>query len=270
MASQRRNAGGFTLIELLVVIAIISILAAILFPVFASAREKARQTACASNEKQLGLALMQYVQDYDETLPIGNALNSFGQGWAGEVYPYMKATKVLACPDDPTVTTDSNHAVISYATNMNFVAASGTWPPTPSNLAKFTAPSLTVAYFEVQGWQTFITYGNETDSPAGSGLCGNGDWPSSLADTIGVNCNGGGSWYYLLGATATSPAPEIMSNRHSGGSNIIYADGHVKWIRPTQVNTGLDGGWPTPIPTSDMGSANPFDGKTYYATFGLY
>src|ERR1041385_3748666 len=67
------NKRGFTLIELLVVIAIIAILAAILFPVFAQAREKARQTSCLSNEKQLGLAVMQYLQDYDELLPTGTA-----------------------------------------------------------------------------------------------------------------------------------------------------------------------------------------------------
>src|SRR5476651_129734 len=95
---------GFTLIELLVVIAIIAVLAAILFPVFAQAREKARQTSCLSNEKQLGLAVMQYVQDYDEMTPTGAAIyhytwddgngNSYsydepvpGAGWAGQLNP---------------------------------------------------------------------------------------------------------------------------------------------------------------------------------------
>src|SRR5215469_16047426 len=95
---------GFTLIELLVVIAIIAILAAILFPVFAKVREKARQTSCASNLKQLGLGYIQYYQDYDENFPCGTAGAAAwpraGIGWAGQIYPYVKSPGVYACPDD--------------------------------------------------------------------------------------------------------------------------------------------------------------------------
>jgi prepilin-type N-terminal cleavage/methylation domain-containing protein len=80
-----KHSKGFTLIELLVVIAIIAILAAILFPVFAQAREKARQITCASNMKQLGLAIMQYTQDFDETMPNGNHYGGGGDGWACQV-----------------------------------------------------------------------------------------------------------------------------------------------------------------------------------------
>jgi prepilin-type N-terminal cleavage/methylation domain-containing protein/prepilin-type processing-associated H-X9-DG protein len=109
---SNRHRGGFTLIELLVVIAIIAILAAILFPVFAQAREKARQIACVSNAKQFMLGILQYAQDNDESMPISyNAKNSIGPvsaqllgcpttGVQTEIMPYVKSTQVFHCPDD--------------------------------------------------------------------------------------------------------------------------------------------------------------------------
>jgi prepilin-type N-terminal cleavage/methylation domain-containing protein/prepilin-type processing-associated H-X9-DG protein len=109
MRSRLRPA--FTLIELLVVIAIIAILAAILFPVFAQARSKARQSACLSNIKQLGTGLMMYAQDYDETLPlndyVGNGLAPLagwrdpraGDSWCSGIYPYVKNFQIYVCPE---------------------------------------------------------------------------------------------------------------------------------------------------------------------------
>ena len=108
---------GFTLIELLVVIAIIAILAAILFPVFAKAREKARQTSCLSNLKQLDLGFMMYIQDYDERLPGPAPFDPVPQGWGyyghwvpasappmaveqGGIYPYVKNSQIFLCPSD--------------------------------------------------------------------------------------------------------------------------------------------------------------------------
>src|SRR3569833_2677151 len=93
---------GFTLIELLVVIAIIAILAAILFPVFAQAREKARAIACLSNTKQLALAEMQYNQDYDEKYTDGSNPYGEGNGWAAQLYPYVKSLGAFRCPGDST------------------------------------------------------------------------------------------------------------------------------------------------------------------------
>ncbi len=116
---------GFTLIELLVVIAIIAILAAILFPVFARAREKARQASCLSNTKQLGLAFMMYAFDYDETIPptyLGNWRADAPTEWPDLIYPYVKNAQVFACPSEHW---DLNLVVmrpvpLSYGMNMEF------------------------------------------------------------------------------------------------------------------------------------------------------
>src|ERR1035437_5132220 len=110
---------AFTLIELLVVIAIIAILAAILFPVFATAREKARQTSCASNEKQMGRAFIQYIQDYDETWPDGEyeCQGIPWRGWVGQLWPYLKTKGVVACPSD------MNASLANFSYGYNAAAA---------------------------------------------------------------------------------------------------------------------------------------------------
>lgn len=110
MAQNRRERAAFTLIELLVVIAIIAILAAILYPVFAQAREKARQSSCLSNTKQIGLGLMMYTQDNDETYPpayyygdptkVGNLDSTGIIHWSGLIHPYVKSWAIYVCPSD--------------------------------------------------------------------------------------------------------------------------------------------------------------------------
>jgi prepilin-type N-terminal cleavage/methylation domain-containing protein/prepilin-type processing-associated H-X9-DG protein len=119
---------GFTLIELLVVIAIIAILAAILFPVFAKAREKARQTSCLNNVKQLALGILQYSQDFDENFPyycgFDNAVFPNGQVganyWPNRIYPYVKNVQVFNCPSAPTQWKgEPNGSQVMIGVNLN-------------------------------------------------------------------------------------------------------------------------------------------------------
>ncbi len=240
---------GFTLIELLVVIAIIAILAAILFPVFQKVRENARRTACTSNEKQLGLAFIQYNQDYDEKFPCGlvNAAPSTttgggaasptgaGLGWAGAISPYIKSPGMLKCPDDSTPP-PANAVVCSYAMNE--------WLPTRS-LAYLVGPATTVQVFEVRADTAIISSLDEGTSENGNvnnwvvSAVGDG-WPSGgVSDyASAVNCTNGGTTCSLSGWNPVVPATGGTNARHdpqtvamSGGSNYLMADGHVKFLR---------------------------------------
>ena len=135
---------GFTLIELLVVIAIIAILAAILFPVFAKAREKARQSSCSSNLKQLGLSMMQYVQDYDEVYPNRECAARNGN-WA-ILQPYVKNDQLFQCPSEanPALT------VSDYAACCSFIRRDG-WTPNVVKLATVEAPSEKILMWDSAG-----------------------------------------------------------------------------------------------------------------------
>jgi prepilin-type N-terminal cleavage/methylation domain-containing protein len=205
-----RNRKGFTLIELLVVIAIIAILAAILFPVFAKAREKARQASCQSNLKQLGIGFIQYVQDYDERFP-GT------QFWAAQVYPYEKSTGVFKCPDDVMTATSTSYPN-SYGFNTNLGNQSN---------AAATSVSVTVlaAEFTSTGSNGNMTAANDS---------------GSANNTNGVNYPGGTAtacsvWgsETILG-TGTTSNPSI----HDPAVMFLAADGHVKLLRPEKVSGG--------------------------------
>lgn len=249
--SPKRSHKGFTLIELLVVIAIIAILAAILFPVFAKAREKARQISCASNMNQLGLGMMQYTQDNDECYPVGYSTGKLGQGWAGAIYPYVKSTGVLKCPDDSTsehVTGNITSYPVSYAANLNITrwdgAGSATDPHTGQSLAVLSSPAKTVMLCEVQG-----IYGPVT-TPLEAG--GTGNVMSSVsngADSGTVypfgtsNSTGGQLTTGCLGGKNCStyvknPGFAALTGRHTDGSNFQMADGHTKWFRGSAVSGG--------------------------------
>jgi len=242
---------GFTLIELLVVIAIIAILAAILFPVFAKVREKARQTSCLSNEKQLGLAIIQYTQDYDEKLPQGSSCtaaspaNTPGFGWTGTIYSYVKSTGMLKCPDDSTTGATTNgitYSPVSYAFNAN---AAGT------AAAQFTSPASTVELFEVQGpiapvtitWTTAAVSDGTTGNSATPSVNVSGTTGSSFADN-GLDLDGTGGVVFatgnFLGRTGIPVGGFGNGNAlHTGGANYLMADGHAKWFRGAAVSAGF-------------------------------
>ncbi|MDR3710383.1 MAG: DUF1559 domain-containing protein [Capsulimonadaceae bacterium] len=265
---------GFTLIELLVVIAIIAILAAILFPVFATAREKARQTTCSANLKQLGLAIVQYEQDYDEYPPNGESRTNSTNGWAGQIYPYVKSKASYVCPDDQTPGASTsylyNRNILNNTTPMTYgVTNYGTYP-----IAKYGSVAKTIVLCEIVGSAGYdISDPNPLDaasdlhitpgaagcfSPDGLGGVGTSYDPFTTSyGTTSVACsqsnnNATPSCYnptftimYATGYPSNYPSGfsnAILFNgplgRHSGGANYLMADGHVKWFVGTQVSGG--------------------------------
>ncbi|MDR3710468.1 MAG: DUF1559 domain-containing protein [Capsulimonadaceae bacterium] len=263
---------AFTLIELLVVIAIIAILAAILFPVFATAREKARQSACANNFKQMGVAMMQYAQDYDEEPPNGISRTDSVSGWAGQIYPYLKSTKVYVCPDDPTP-----GASCSFAYNRNIENATGQanalfvrWTTNRATfpLSQYTSVSKTVMMAEVIGSAGYDVSNldpnnSNSDLYCPGATCGGGYSPDALGGAgadfdpymprntatswaCGTESTGCAAKFTLKYATgypsAMLPiATQLYSSPagvHSGGANYLLADGHVKWLMGSQVSGG--------------------------------
>ncbi len=264
----RSHQSAFTLIELLVVIAIIAILAAILFPVFAQAREAARKTACLSNSKQLGLAVMQYVQDYDEMypcnswnpVPIGTTDNdshvnmaSMAQ-WMWRVMPYQKNRQILVCPSDPnpkhwisgydTDPTDcwAIPTPISYHSNQEIMGYGGLDNGNGVDCDGETSAS--------EDWSLSYppTPMAKVPTPASTYMIA--DYGKYFMEAWWVNnlrnanysriknkaAHGGG--YYANDKTWIYPDP--AARRHQEGQNITFADGHSKFHRNTQIFSGDD------------------------------
>jgi prepilin-type N-terminal cleavage/methylation domain-containing protein/prepilin-type processing-associated H-X9-DG protein len=220
-----QNKKGFTLIELLVVIAIIAILASILFPVFARARENARRASCQSNLKQIALGVFQYTQDYDERFPV-RLVNATGSppvssgaspsnpfGWADALQPYLKSTQIFQCPSE---------------TGAPATATSGAF----SGQVDPTAAGYTDFWFN-------------------SRLSGQSQAVLDSVSQIVMNGDGNGSpsYYWYNGCNANSAddndcldSPGIMGlgrahSRHLDGGNFAFADGHVKWYKGIVTNS---------------------------------
>jgi prepilin-type N-terminal cleavage/methylation domain-containing protein/prepilin-type processing-associated H-X9-DG protein len=214
---SRQQRVGFTLIELLVVIAIISILAAILFPVFAQAREKARAIACMSNMKQIGTATLMYVQDNDErvffrrTTDLGDTRSgvstpssAYGENWWNQLMPYIKDANVFACPSDstPTLSVDSSG---NKTIPRSYMAVSAAEDLT---LAQVADPVETIVVTEKQT--------ADTDS-----------WIEPF----------NGDFY----PDPTHPGhPVTVSDRHQGFFNCTFLDGHAKALNMSTVLASKD------------------------------
>ncbi len=257
-----RTRKGFTLIELLVVIAIIAILAAILFPVFAKAREKARQTTCASNEKQLGLALVQYVQDYDEVMPeatlCANIYNSSlpHYSWRFQLYPYVKSIGAYICPDDTTnpanglvggypiyesgfdVTDDvpSSYDVVKQYHNP-LSAQTAAAQNTASMLlghAGDNDPEVQLSTIQSPA-QTIWLIESAPNINTATGQC----WNTPCKDVL---TGGMSNTDYTVDQRASFQPGQSnyykLSPFHNGGQNYGFDDGHVKWYIVNQtINT---------------------------------
>jgi len=228
MASRRR---GFTLIELLVVIAIIAILAAILFPVFAKAREKARQTSCLSNTRQLGTAILSYAQDNDEKLPNWSTpcwagVDNWNSPWWIDVGPYIKNWQIFSCPSSKATRRARNchpeyyapsgkDLYIDYAMDEHIL--NNSWGLSKLAMYQFVAED----FMTGDSVDVIETPWNRV---AGSELIGR----VAYAQVCGAGCN--------------PPLCVPENTRHNEGENLTLMDGHAKWFKYQVIKDNYFGG----------------------------
>jgi len=214
MLNFQKNRKAFTLIEFLVVIAIIAILAAILFPVFARARENARRSSCLSNLKQIGLGMMQYVQDYDEMYPNAYYTDAAGTTfWWTMLQPYVKSSQVFTCPSSPFKDT-ATPVNGNYGANRQIVPLPGT-PP-----LKMPSLQSTANIYMIMDWGTYHALRNRANISAAQW-----EYMPGMA-AVGGNCDT---------VTAADNLKDCQTGRHFLGINISYADGHAKWLASSEV-----------------------------------
>lgn len=231
---------GFTLIELLVVIAIIAILAAILFPVFAQAREAARKTSCLSNLRQIGTGAQMYSQDYDEnvinewvhTNYTGDPLEDYKQYWPYFIQPYLKNWQITVCPDASTENGPdwvTNPAGTRMGASLCINDLMSGWDNSPVKLSSFGAPANKVQFADTMALGTGP---NWSDS-----LAQFAKWKQNPDDYSAIKHAGEGAYFHnedrahWEGGLVHVPAP-----RHAQTCNVTFFDGHAKSIK-------LSGAW---------------------------
>ena len=254
-----RKRMGFTLIELLVVIAIIALLAAILFPVFARARENARRASCQSNLKQIGIGLLQYTQDYDDFLPyayfgnyndigISTAPGVLGPNgvedykWMDAIYPYIKSSQVFNCPS----AVYANSPPLSAPANYNF-RTTGSWGSYEINAASWNgggigalppgavpfpgSPSIHTAQVEAPATTVWVADGSNW---AGGGAITGNQIPSYLVMSAANTLLTAGPFNGFVAITGETDKGVFLA-RHLDTMNVLYCDGHVKAMKPTAM-----------------------------------
>lgn len=266
----RRRQKAFTLIELLVVIAIIALLAAILFPVFARARENARRASCQSNLKQMGLGFAQYINDYDSQYPYGcdktvsatagaqnpNSETDYGgacniqwstsnqrEHWMDKVQPYVKSKQIFSCPS---------------MTSYHNTATQNSWVNTDRTPAGEGADSNHIS--------VFIPYAYNCDYIGGCSKTGNaepGAWAAremQIENSAGTALivDGGGFWNWsggypgdssydyrikndIAGGAVPNTGNGVFQTNHFNGGNVLFCDGHVKWLDTASITYGAAG-----------------------------